>query len=210
MTSIGRFFWLEFHRSPVDWWWLGCLLISGLLLAGLAFWKEQKTLIGAEPYPESHTKEAVEQKEKEAFNNALKEWTNGHNTGEVLKAGVQYLDLFTPLQREALGIAHKIGSYLSELGPCPDSDIPTNTVGGVAQQAMIFHARDAQVNGWYREHLAPSLKSLTNRIAMDGYVDDVLPRFFEGLSVSQNLIWIQKRLWLYVLRVNGIDIKGEL
>ena len=43
MTSIGRVFWLEYHRSPVDWWWLVCLMGAGLLLVVVGAWHQQKS-----------------------------------------------------------------------------------------------------------------------------------------------------------------------
>src|ERR1017187_4746592 len=42
MGSIGRYCWLEYHRSPVDWQWLACLLGAGLLLVALGLMLEHK------------------------------------------------------------------------------------------------------------------------------------------------------------------------
>ena len=42
MTALGRFVWLEYHKSPVDWIWLLALTLVGLFLAGLATWKEKR------------------------------------------------------------------------------------------------------------------------------------------------------------------------
>ena len=42
IASVGRFFWLEYHRSPIDWLWLGCLLGIGLLLVAIGLWRDYK------------------------------------------------------------------------------------------------------------------------------------------------------------------------
>lgn len=48
MTSIGRFFWLEFHRSPIDWYWLGALVMVGIGFVLVATWGQRRRTSSAE------------------------------------------------------------------------------------------------------------------------------------------------------------------
>jgi len=42
LTSIGHACWLEFHRTPVDWYWFAALFFGGLLLVVIGVWRERK------------------------------------------------------------------------------------------------------------------------------------------------------------------------
>jgi len=106
VTGVSQFL----RHRPIDWWGLLGLFVITTVVVGLILIRERKHT----PLPSAPD----EQGDNAELRAAIKEFANGHNSGEVLKAGVWALDTFTQLQMAAFQLAKNPKGLLAEL-PSP-------------------------------------------------------------------------------------------
>jgi len=158
MASIGRFCWLEFHKSPVDWYWLAGLLIVGIILTfvGVFFQRrkevrlEKSDVITAQPFPDSLT------------------------------------FLFPPLQTEILQLIRDLRQLLKDAGPAPT--LQTKHPGPMPKGANVqvwTELQKIESDEWMKEYSEWARKLI---YSYRQHFADRVKKFRDALGASTGLV----------------------
>lgn len=162
MTSIGRFFWLEYHRSPVDWLWLATLLFVGIGLTIIGLWREYR-------HPNSAESLA------------------GRITDSLSIYPIPnpdpYVGLFSPLQIEAFQLAKELNILQNRLSVLhPDQKIDSNETEwrmAFAEAWRPYEKELPKVQAEYSHSLATRVKDIVLRLRIAGCrTDQWIDRWF--------------------------------
>jgi len=177
------------YRMPF-WLWAGILVfLLSFLIPAFRAW------IGSRPAPNKEFKDAVSK----------------YNLNLLVNKGALAGELFIDLELQALNLSHSLQTFLDSQGPEPEPTEPTTNVEAVARYIAGPSAKwRNHILGHYADFFAPKVRAIANQMQRAGIPDAVLPLFFEKLGDIPDIYRIQGRLWLCVLRMKGIDLKGEL
>jgi hypothetical protein len=93
---------------------------------------------------------------------AAKDFANQENYKTYIKAGVQALELFTPLQIEAFQLAKNLRSFLNEIGPHP---VITKANGELDHRAAVKYTEwSARLIKGYDGRFVPKIKSISAKV----------------------------------------------
>jgi hypothetical protein len=151
--------------------------------------------------------------DEEAFRKELKKWSANHNTNEVLKAGVEALDLFTPLQRDALRLSMELLRLLARLGPAPIFDASSfpdthdGTLDSIMARWNLMEPWNDRVKASYAlENFPNRVEEMRNRFVVEGISEEDLCLPIEGNNAANNISLIASTLWEMAFR----EGKGSL
>lgn len=188
MTSIGRLCWLEFHRSPVDWYWLAALFLVGIIL----------TLIGV-----------LCQHRKESHSAAESDTAAQAKTNSVgSEAPALHMLSFTPLQTEIFQLVRDLRKLLKDAGPAPVLETkypgPISKTANAQARQVREELIQIETNEWmnkhsewarkiiyrYREQFSDRVKKFRDSLGastgmvvvpLDPYTTDIRPEEFKDL-----------------------------
>jgi len=201
MTSIGRFMWLEYHRSPVDWWWLGTLLLIGIAVSIFAIRKERK---------EVEVSRLALPLEEPSINDAARNFANQSNHALYVKTGIQTLELLTPLQIEAIQLSKDLKDFMVRVGPYPqvsDEVVKNGSYDEVRGQGMKW---GIQMQAAYEAQMSPKVNAFISHMELEtGHLNTRLRNYKDHVHDLENINTIRAQLWLEVLRGIDVDFTGE-
>ncbi|MGA9528418.1 MAG: hypothetical protein WBS24_09900 [Terriglobales bacterium] len=126
MTAVGRVVWQEFHRSPLDWYFVGFVLIIGLLLVVIGVWLQRKQLVTTE----DRLKEIESKIPSILVNGVPVAGPAATQRLQVVEESAAYQNklielgrsidgILSPLQIEAVQLSAQLLEFLKKIGPPP-------------------------------------------------------------------------------------------
>lgn len=201
MTSIWQVCIASIHHVRPDWLMWDAVFGLGIALAGIGYWRQRRALIGASPTvnePKSpltiNSSDDASEADRQAFNDAVKELANRHNTGEVLRAGVQFLDMFSPLQRETFQIAYELRQFLSMAGkrPVPQRDghawLPDGTMEWLIARNNVETPWVLHLVHSYADKYAAKVKHAMHELGAAGLAVWPLAPYTEAIIDESNIM----------------------
>ena len=207
MTAVGRFFWLEYHRSPVDWLWLAALFSVGCTLAGLAVWKETKLKFKSSLSSEPNIEDP---------NQKLRDSFDTYNQNFYYKMGLQASNVLTPLQLDALTLVKELGDFLKALPDVaqPNQEDFERSAQGVANFLIAHHEawrprEEAfeKLRAKYAYSLGPRVKDVVLRLRIEGCrTDPWLDHWFGDVPNEHILKPVVDTIVAMVHEVDGVKL----
>jgi hypothetical protein len=214
LTSIGHFVRLEYHRSPVDWWWLGTLFGVGIILIVLATLLQHRSEIGSKAtlvrreneipvlMEDTSLKKQVEEcqqqgklKEDQLNAELLRARESSKQCEEERREALEKigeletrLSLFSPLQIESFELAKHLGALAEG--------------GRTGCSSREFHLMRLE----YEQKFAPKVKDMMFAFAQEqGGEDSTLRQHVQYIDNGNDVLNLANALIRLAHMQDGID-----